>query len=416
MLYTYRFRLYPNEEQKIYFSKCFGCTRFLWNHMLGDKIDYYKNNGKILNKEVTEYKKSYDFLKEVDSLALANVKRNLEKAYKDFFSGKSRFPKFKSKKRSRDSYTTNNQGGNIRIENSFIILPKIKKVKISLHRQIEGTIRRVTISRTKDYKEYYISILVDTEKDLKSLVPKTDNIIALDLGIKDLYTDSNGKKCPNNKFLKKSLDRIKFLHRSHSRKKIGSKNREKARIKLAKAYKKVTNQRQDYLHKVSKKLINENQVICLETLSPKSMYKLGGKSDKYINRAVADTSLGTFIEMLKYKASMYGREIRVVDKYYPSSQRCSSCGAINKGMKNLNQRELCCTCCGTIIDRDYNAALNILQECNKNNRRNDGVSLNILTINSKIFDRSITKDVISKISSLLGLSITQEAMYPLGSW
>ena len=120
--------------------------------------------------------------------------------------------------------------------------------------------------------------------------------------------------------------------------------------------------------------------------------------------------------MLKYKASMYGREIRVVDKYYPSSQRCSSCGAINKGMKNLNQRELCCTCCGTIIDRDYNAALNILQECNKQNRRNDGVSLNILTINSKMFDRSIAKDVISEISSLLGLSITQEATYPLGSW
>ena len=416
MLYTYRFRLYPNEEQKIYFSKCFGCTRFLWNHMLGDKIDYYKNNGKMLNKEVTEYKKSYDFLKEVDSLALANVKMNLEKAYKNFFSGKSRFPKFKSKKKSRDSYTTNNVSNSIRIENSFIILPKVKEVKINLHRAVEGTIRRVTISRTKDYKEYYISILVDSEKDFKSLVPKTDNIIALDLGIKDLYTDSNGKKCPNNKFLKKSLDRIKFLHRSHSRKKIGSKNREKARVKLAIAYKRVTNQRQDYLHKVSKKIINENQVICLETLSPKSMYKLGSKSDKYINRAVVDASLGTFIEMLKYKASMYGREIRVVGKYYPSSQRCSSCGAINKGMKNLNQRELCCTCCGTIIDRDYNAALNILQECNKNNRRNGGVSLNILTINCKMFDRSITKDVRPKISSLLGLSITQEATYPLGSW
>lgn len=144
------------------------------------------------------------------------------------------------------------------------------------------------------------------------------------------------------------------------------------------------------------------------------MYKLGGKSNKHINRAVADTSLGTFIEMIRYKASMYGREIRVVDKYYPSSQRCSSCGAINKGMKNLNQRELCCTCCGTIIDRDYNAALNILQECNKNNRRNGGVSLNIPILWNK-FDRSITKDVISNISSLLGLSITQEATYPLGS-
>ena len=356
MLYTYKFRLYPNEKQIEYFSKCFGCTRFLWNKMLGDKLNYYKSTGKMLHKKVSEYKKSYDFLKEVDSLALANVYLNLEKAYK------------------RDSYTTNIVGSNIRIEGSFIILPKIKRVKINLHRAVEGTIRRVTISRTKDYKEYYISILVDTEKDFESLVPKTNNVVALDLGIKDLYTDSNGKKCPNNKFLKKSLERIKFLNRSLSRKKKGSKNREKARIRLAKAYKKISNQRLDYLHKVSKQIINENQVICLETLIPKSMYKLGGKSVKYINRAIADTGLGMFIEMLKYKASMYGREIRVVDKYYPSSQRCSSCGAINKGMKNLNQRELCCTCCGTIIDRDYNAALNILQECNKESRKNSNIS------------------------------------------
>ena len=374
MLYTYKFRLYPNEKQIEYFSKCFGCTRFLWNKMLGDKLNYYKSTGKMLHKKVSEYKKSYDFLKEVDSLALANVYLNLEKAYKDFFSGKSGFPKFKSKKKSRDSYTTNNVSNSIRIENSFIILPKIRGVKINLHRAVEGTIRRVTISRTKDYKEYYISILVDTEKDFESLVPKTNNVVALDLGIKDLYTDSNGKKCPNNKFLKKSLERIKFLNRSLSRKKKGSKNREKARIRLAKAYKKISNQRLDYLHKVSKQIINENQVICLETLIPKSMYKLGGKSVKYINRAIADTGLGMFIEMLKYKASMYGREIRVVDKYYPSSQRCSSCGAINKGMKNLNQRELCCTCCGTIIDRDYNAALNILQECNKESRKNSNIS------------------------------------------
>ena len=153
--------------------------------MLGDKIDYYKNNGKMLNKEVTKYKKSYDFLKEVDSLALANVKINLERAYRDFFSGKSRFPKFKSKKKSRDSYTTNNVSNSIRIENSFIILPKIKEVKINFHRAIEGTIKRVTISRTKDYKEYYISILVETEKDFVSLVPKTDNIIALDKKVRD---------------------------------------------------------------------------------------------------------------------------------------------------------------------------------------------------------------------------------------
>ena len=171
MLYTYKFRLYPNKKQKEYFSKCFGCTRFLWNQMLGEKQDYYKKTGKLLYKKISDYKKSYDFLKEVDSMALALVKLNLERAYRDFFSGKFSFPKFKSKKNSRDSFTTCNQGNNIRIVGSYINLPKIKLVKINLHRSLEGTIRRVTISRTKDYKEYYISILVDTEKDFVSLVP-----------------------------------------------------------------------------------------------------------------------------------------------------------------------------------------------------------------------------------------------------
>ena len=409
MYYSYKFRLYPNKIQKEYFERCFGCTRFLWNQMLADKQDHYKKTGEFLNKEVSEYKKSYKFLKEVDSLALANVKANLEKAYKDFFKKLRRFPKFKSKKKSRNSYTTNNIYNNIRIEGSYIRLPKIKRVKIKIHRPINGIIKGVTVSKSKSLK-YYISILVEVNEDFSKLVPNTNSMVALDLGIKDLYTDSNGKKCPNNKFLKKSLERIKFLSKSHSRKKKGSNNKEKARIRLAKAYEKISNQRRDYLHKVSKQILNENQVICLETLSPKSMYKLGGKSDKYINRAVSDAGLGMFIEMLKCKASMYGREIRVVDKYYPSSQRCSSCGAINKGMKNLNQRELCCTSCGTIIDRDYNAALNILQECNKKNRGDHGVSLNIFYEGNfliGIFDKFSFKDI-EKISSLLKLSITQE--------
>ena len=412
MLYTYKFRLYPNKEQIKYFEKCFGCTRFLWNIMLADKQDYYKKTGSILNKEISEYKKSYSFLKEIDSLALANVKINLERAYKDFFRKSKGFPKFKSKKRSRDSYTTNNVYNNIRIEGSYIILPKIKRIKIRLHNSVEGIIKRVTISRTKDYKEYYISILVETERDFKSLVPKTNNIIALDLGIKNLYTDSNGEKCPNNKFLKKSLERIRFLSRSLSRKRKGSKNREKARIKLANAYKKVSNQRLDYLHKVSKKVINENQVICLETLDIKSMCMYKSKKGSNIRRELKDASLGVFIEMLKYKASMYGREIRVVDRYYPSSQKCSSCGAINKGMKNLNQRELCCTSCGTIIDRDYNAALNILQECNKNNRGNHGVSLTIIIPIKwdKVFNKTNIEGLKSISSNLLGLLNNQEVI------
>ena len=362
-MYTYYFRLYPNKEQKEYFSKCFGCTRFLWNTMLGERIDYYQKNKKSLEKEVSEYKNEYPFLKEIDSLSLAFTKKNLDTAYSRFFKQISKFPVFKSKKRSKSSYTTYNMSGNIRIEFGKIKLPKIGYIKIRQHRSIvsDGKIKSVTIGMSKSGK-YFISILVDTSYNFSSNVPKTNNKIGIDLGIKDLYTDSNGNKIPNNKYLKKSLLKLKRLSKDHSRKKQGSSNREKSRIKLAKQYEKITNQRKDYLHKVSKKIINENQVICLETLDVKSMSKTKSKN---INRSIQDTGLGIFLDMLKYKASMYGREIRLVSKYYPSSQRCSSCGTINPGMKNLGNRIFSCTCCGTILDRDHNSALNILYECTK---------------------------------------------------
>ena len=359
--YTYKFRLYPNKEQEKYFVNCFGCTRFLWNLMLGERKDYYDKNKTTLKREVSYYKNKteYSFLKKIDSLALCNVKLNLDIAYDRFFKGIANFPKFKAKKKSRDSYTTNNQDNNIRIENSYIKLPKIGFVKLKLHRQIEGNIKHVTISKEKS-GEFYIAILVETNKDFKLLVPKTSNKIGIDMGIKTLYTDSNGYKCPNPKFSKKLEKRLKFSQKSLSRKKKDGKNREKARIKVAKIYRKIANQRRDYLHKESKKIINENQVICLETLNIKSMFK---HKLKKVNRSISDTGLGMFIDMLKYKSDLYGRQIKTVPKYYPSSQKCSSCGSIHKGMKKLTIRTMICKKCGKVLDRDINAALNILKGC-----------------------------------------------------
>ena len=262
MLKAYKFRLYPNKEQQEYFAKCFGCTRFIYNQMLADKIEYYKKTGEMLNNTPAQYKKEYPWLKEVDSLALANAQMNLNKAYRNFFRDRSvGFPKFKSKKRNRHSYTTNNQKGTIYIEDKYIKLPKLKSmIKIVQHRQFDGEIKSCTISKTPTNK-YYISILVN--EDIKQL-PKSNNKIGIDLGITDFAITSDGEVFENPKWLRKSERRLAKLQRDLSRKKKESKNRNKARLKVAKLHEKITNQRKDFLHKLSSKIINENQVIVLE--------------------------------------------------------------------------------------------------------------------------------------------------------
>ena len=264
MLKAFKYRLYPNKEQQEYFAKCFGCTRFIYNKMLADKIEYYKETGEMLNNTPAQYKKEYTWLKEVDSLALANAQMNLEKAYKNFFRDKSvGFPKFKSKKRNRHSYTTNNQNGTIYIEDKYIKLPKLKSlVKIVQHRPIGGEIKSCTISKTPTNK-YYISILVD--EDIKQL-PKSNSKIGIDLGIKDFAITSDGEVFENPKWLRKSEKRLRKLQKDLSRKKKGSKNRNRARLKVAKLHEKIANQRKDFLHKVSSEMISENQVIVLEDL------------------------------------------------------------------------------------------------------------------------------------------------------
>lgn len=357
MLKAYKFRLYPNKEQEIYFSKCFGSVRFIYNKMLNDKIEYYKKNNKMLNNTPAQYKKEFPWLKEVDSLALSNAQMNLDKAYKNFFRDKSvGFPKFKFKKNNYYSYTTNNQKNTIDIvDGKYIKLPKLKTlVRIKQHRQIpkDGKIKSATISKNPSGK-YYISILV--EQEIKEL-PKNEFVVGIDLGLTDFAITSDGVKYSNPRWLRKSLNKLAKEQKKLSRKKNSSKNRNKQRIKVAKLHEHISNQRKDFLHKLSSELINENQVICLEDLQVKEI-----QQNKYLSQSVSDVGWYEFRRQLEYKAKWYGREISFIDKWYPSSQICSNCGN-NTGKKSLDIREFDCPYCGKHHDRDINASINILHE------------------------------------------------------
>jgi len=354
MLKAYKYRIYPDAEQMQFFAKCFGCVRFVYNRMLSDRIEHYNLTGKSLNNTPAQYKSEFTWLKEVDSLALANAQMNLNTAYRNFFRDKSTgFPKFKSKKTNNFSYTTNNQKGTVYVENGYIKLPKLKSpVKIRQHRSFEGVIKSCTISKAPSGK-YHISILVETE--IQKL-PASDMRVGIDVGIKDFAVLSNGESYKNPKHLRKSEKRLAKLQRDLSRKQIGSSNRNKARIKVAKLHEKIANQRMDFLHKKSTEIIRENQAIVIEDLKVKNLMK-----NHNLAKSIAEVSWSRFREMLDYKSRWYGRELIIAPPDYPSSQLCSDCGNRSSQTKDLACRVYICPECGLEIDRDYNSSLNLLK-------------------------------------------------------
>lgn len=358
---SYKFRLYPNEEQKQLFAKTFGCSRAIWNMMLADKIKHYEETKETLYNTPAQYKKEFPWLREVDSLALANVQLNLQTAYKNFFRSRFGFPKFKKKSHAQ-SYKTNNQKGSIALLDGKVKLPKIGWVRVKTHRQIKGVIKSATISMTPTGK-YHISILCETEI---APLPKTNSSVGVDLGISDFAILSTGEKIGNKKFLnrlskklakeQKILSRRALAAKKANRKLSDSKNYQKQRMKVAKIHEKIANMRRDFLHKLSTSIVKNHDIICTEDLSSKNLVK-----NHKLAKSIGDVSWSEFVRMLEYKSSWYEKQVSKISRWYPSSQICSDCG-FSSGKKPLSVREWTCTNCGSHHDRDINASINILNE------------------------------------------------------
>lgn len=360
-----RYRLCPTTEQEMYFSKTFGCCRKLWNLMLSDRQETYKAIGKQIILLPKIYKEEYPYLKEIDSLALCNVYLDLNKAYKNFFKNPKHFklPKFKSKKNKKDSYTTNNQNGTVAIiDNKHIKLPKIGLVKAKIHRPIKDNwvLKSATISKNKA-GEYYVSVLFEYEKEVTN-IKSFDSVLGLDYKSDGLYTDSNGLTLGSPKFFRKSQKKLAKAQRKLSKKQgykkdeIKSNNYIKQLKKIAKISNHISNQRKDFLHKESTKIANLYDVVCVENLNMKNMSNKGFKNGK----ATMDNGYGMFLNFLEYKLKDRGKYFIKVDKWYPSSQMCSKCGYKQK--MSLDVRTYLCPECGSVIDRDVNAAINIKKE------------------------------------------------------
>lgn len=357
---AYKYRIYPNKVQKELIQKTFGCTRYVYNYFLDMKVKEYKSNGKSLSynetsKLLTQLKKENEWLKEPDKDSLQKSLKDLDIAYQRFFKLSSGFPKFKSKKDRNKSYRTSCTNNNIRFCDKYIKLPKLGMIKTRDKQVPQGRILNATISQNPDGK-YYVSLCcTDVEKPQYQ---KTNTNVGIDLGLKEFAIFSDGIKIDNPRFCEKSEKKLAKLQRELSRKQIGGSNWNKARIKVARLQKHISNQRNDFLHKLTTEIVRNYDIISIEDLDVKSMRETNNTTR---NKRVSDVSWYEFRRQLTYKSKWYGKDLVVVDRYYPSSQICHICNH-RDGKKSLDVRHWTCPNCKNELDRDINASINILNE------------------------------------------------------
>ncbi|MFA5586458.1 MAG: RNA-guided endonuclease TnpB family protein [Saccharofermentanales bacterium] len=356
IIYTYKFRLNPDKEQQYILNRYFGCVRFVYNHFLNQRKEEYVNNKKSItyNQQssfLTKLKKDpdYQWLKEINSQTLQYSLNCLDIAYQSFFKKRSGFPRFKSRK-TKNTFTVPQS---VKVEDNYLIIPKFKGgIKMVKHRNIEGLIKKCSISKTSTGK-YYVSILVEKEYQP---VKKTNKNIGMDLGLNDFISLSNGSKTKGIRYLKKYERKLSLNQKHLSRKTRGSKRYEKQRLKVCRIHEKISNSRSDMLHKITFKLINEFDTIYIEDLNIKGMIK-----NRKLSKSISDVSWGRFIDILSYKCDWNDKQLIKVDRFFPSSKTCNKCSHINQNLK-LHQRKWICNKCGAKLDRDINAAINILKE------------------------------------------------------
>ncbi|ADI74423.1 transposase, IS605 OrfB family [Methanohalobium evestigatum Z-7303] len=357
MLKAYKYRMYPNQTQQELIAKHIGACRFIYNWALENKIKSYEQDGKAisrfeLNKQIRVLKQDHEWLNEINSQSLQGATLNLENAFTKFFREKSGFPKFKSKKNPVQSFPIP-QWYKVDFGNNKVYIPKIGWIKTRLHRSFDGKQRTATIKRTPTGK-YYISILVDDDKQLPQKQKFYEvNTIGVDVGIKDFAVTSDGEKIGNPRYLKNSIERLKVLQKRLSRKQKGSNNYRKLKHQIAKYHEKIANQREDFQHKLSSRLISENQAVALECLNVKGLLK-----NHNLAQHITDASWSSFVQKLEYKAEWYGKNIIKIGRFDPSSKICHVCGYYHQDLE-LKDREWECPDCKTEHDRDINASVNI---------------------------------------------------------